>query len=157
MLNHPSLLLKNYMVNTLLELLNVPVPAAVARARNRFILLFNKVAKEIENERQTLLKKYGELDAQGNLQIDTATGHYKMKDVAAFEKEFDEMTSRTLAIPCIAEAKVDFIMVKQVLDQLETRLTVAQTTVYNEIMEAFEAWQNDNKPAAGSGADTQHA
>ena len=147
-LHHPTLLLKNYMVNTLLELLNIPLPANVARARNRFLLLFKSAATEIEAERQALLKKWGDLDAEGKLQIDQATGHYKMKDLAAFTKEFEEMTTRTRAIPCIANAYTDFLQIKNVLDTLETRLTVEQTTVYNEIMEAFEEWAKDpSKPA----------
>lgn len=138
-LNHNALILKNYMVNTLVELLGIPLQANLARARNRFIVLFNNTVNEINAERMVILKKYGELDEAGELKVGT-DGHYILKDKAAFDKEFEELTTRAVAIPCVGEMLTDFHMVKNILDTLETKLTVAETTVYDEIMKAFEEW-----------------
>jgi len=142
MLNHKPLILKNYMVNTLVELLGIPLQANIARARNRFVVLFTDSAKRIEDERQALLKEYGDLDEHGELQI-TTEGRFKLKDEEGFTKAFEEMTQRTLAVPCVAQQYTDFVQVKHILETIETRLTVAQTTIYDEIMTAFEEWAGE--------------
>lgn len=138
-LNHKPLILKNYMVNTLVELLGIPLPANAARARNRFILLFNDTAKHVEDERQRLLDLYTEKDEKGERKVGT-DGHFVLADEAAFQKEYEELTSRTLAVPCIGEQYTDFVSAMNILANLETRLTVAQTTIYDEIMKCFEEW-----------------
>lgn len=142
MQTYRPLVLKNYMLATMIELVSIPLAAPLARARNKFILLFNNTMQEVEAERQRILKKWGDLDKDGNLQVDPTTGNYRLTDKEAFTKEFEEMTSRTLAVQCVGdEIKGTFMAIKNVLATLETHLTVAQTTVYNEIMEAFEAWE----------------
>lgn len=138
-LEHKPLILQNYMVATLIELLGVPLAGQIARARNRFILLFNETAKEIEAERQKLLKEYGDLDEKGELKIGT-NGHYIMRDAEGFAKAFDELSKRTCYVPCKGEQLVDFHNIKNVLLNLELKLTVEQTTVYDEICKRFEEW-----------------
>lgn len=139
-LQHKPLILKNYMVNTLIELLGIPLQANVARSRNRFIMLFNETATHIESERQRLLQEYGVKDeTTGDLKVGT-DGHYEMTDKEAFTKAFEELTQRTLAVPCTGEQYVDFSRVRNILETLETRLTVAQTTIYDEIMNCFDDW-----------------
>lgn len=159
-MQYKPLILKNYMASTLVELVSIPLAAPLARARNKFILLFQETVKQVENERQALLMKYGDLDTEGKLQVGS-DGNYKLKDAVAFAKEFEEMTSRALAITCNGdELKGTFLMVKNILDNLETKLTVAQTTVYSEIMDAFEAWAAP-EAVGGSGGEgitaTDHA
>lgn len=156
MLNHKPLILKNYMVNTLVELLGIPLSAQTARARNRFVLLFNDTANAIEAERQALLKEYGDLDEKGELQVGT-NGRFKLKDEEGFAKAYEEMTQRTLAVPCNANQYTDFVQMKHVLDTLETRLTVAQTTIYDEIMTAFEEWAGKPPVEAGTEGEEEGA
>ena len=158
-MQYRPLVLKNYMVATLVELLGVPLAAPVARARNKFILLFQETMKEIEDERQKLLKKYGDLDKDGNLQTDLTTGSYKMRDMDGFTKEFEEMTSRALAVPCVGdELKGTFMQVKRILANLETKLDVQQSTVYGAIMDAFEEWERGPvEEASGATGAEEHA
>lgn len=159
-MQYKPLILKNYMANTIVELVGIPLPAPLARARNKFILLFQDTMTAIENERQALLKKHGDLDENGNLQIDPTTGNYKLKDAEAFAKDFEEMTMRTLAIPCNGdELRGTFLAVKQVLSTLETKLSVSEAKVYDDIMEAFEAWTGEptGKPSADEEGEIEHA
>ena len=141
-MNHGKLVLKNLVINTVVGLLSEPVVGKVARSRNRFILLLNDRLQEVKEAHMALLKKYGDLSDKGELQIDEENGTYKMKDKDAFEKEFDALMEQVLEIPCRAEQLVDFQCVHNMLANLDTKLTVAQTTIYEEIMSAFEAWSN---------------
>ena len=138
-MEHGTLVLKNYMINTLVELLSTPIAGQLARSRNRFIAKLSDIAHKLEDERIVLLKKYGELK-DGELQIDQETGSYKLTDKAAFEKEFEVLSKGTFELACKAEQLIDFKAVHQMLDTIQTPMTVATTTVYDEIMKAFEAW-----------------
>lgn len=144
-MNHGKLILKNYMINTLIELLSVPLAGQTARSRNRFILGLTDITHELEAERQTLLKKYGDLTPEGELQIDEKTGNYKLKDAEAFDAAFKELTERTFEMPCIAEKVVDFQAMHRTLETLETPMSVATTTVYEKIMQAFDTWAESQK------------
>ena len=137
-------MLKNYMVNTIIELLSTPLAGRAARSRNKFILLLTDTAKKLEDERQKLLKEFGDLDAAGELQIGE-DNQYKLKDKEAFEKAFAELTNGTFTLMCRAESLIDFQAVMQILDTLQTPMSVATTTIYNEIMEAFESWAESQK------------
>lgn len=136
-MNHGVLVLKNYMLNTLVQLLNVPVAGQAARARNRFLQALKGAADELEAKRMELLKKYGDLK-DGELQIEN--GHYKLTDKEAFDKEFADLQEGTLALQCKAEQLIDFQAVHRILNTLETKLTVDQTTVYDAICNSFDEW-----------------
>lgn len=143
-MNHGALTLKNYMLNTLLELLSIPLAGKLARSRNKFVLLFTSRTKMLEEKRIELLKSFGELTPEGELQIGE-DGHYKLKDKAGFETAFKNLTDEQFEMPCVAESVIDFRNMHQVLDTLETPMTVATTTVYEEIMTAFETWVESQK------------
>lgn len=142
-LEHGALVLKGYMVNTLVELLSLPLAGRTARARNRFIVLLTGVAKDLEESRQKLLREFGDLK-DGELQIGE-DNQYILKDKPAFDKAFEELTNSTFGIKCVAESLMDFQTVHQILDTLQTPMTVATTTVYEEIMKAFESWAESQK------------
>lgn len=141
-MDHGKFVLKNYLVNSIVELLSVPLPAALARTRNRFILLFGPQVKQIEETRMKLLKEFGDLDAEGNL-VQGDDGNYKMKDRPAFTAAYETVMEANFALEVRGEQLVDFNTAFQILETLDTKLNVAQTSAYDEIMQAFEAWKNN--------------
>lgn len=152
-MNHGKLVLKNYMINTLVELLSTPLAGQIARQRNRFIVMLYDRAKDLEAKRNELLKKYGDLTPEGELQSGD-DGQYKLKDVEGFEKEFAVMTQGTFELQCKAEQLMVFQTVHQILENLQTPMTVPTTTVYDEICTAFETWAESEKGDAALAVST---
>lgn len=140
-MEHGTLVLKNYMINTLIELLNLPLANQTARQRNKFILRLNKIAHELNDQRMVMLKKYGNLDEHGELKT-VEGGKYDLKDYDAFEKEYQVLMQEDFKLHCEGEDIVTFSAVENILQSLPTQLNVAQTTVYGEICDAFFAWSN---------------
>lgn len=144
-LTNKPLVLKNYQLGPMVKFLSLPLPGQAARARNRFILAFNKQITAIEDRRLALLKQHGDLDDKGELQIDTASGNFKLKDKEAFHKDYDALMREEYAAPCVGNALVDFRGAYGILKDLPTQLSVEETTIYDEIMTAFEAWAGDTE------------
>ena len=139
-MNHGTLVLKYGVINTLIELLSIPVAGAVARSRNRFILLFKDVAHEVESRRMDLVKKHANLDDK-NEPIIKGDGQYDLKDFPAFEADFKLLIAEEFKLPCIGEQLVDFQNIHKLLINLDTPLNVEQTRVYDQVLTAFEAWE----------------
>lgn len=139
-MQHGKLVLKNYMLNTLIELLNVPVAGQVARARNRFILRLNDQAHNLEERRMKLIKEFGVIDEVTKEPKIKPSGEYELKDAPAFEAAFKAQSDESYELPCVAEQLVDFQTVHSMLENSTVPLSIAQTTIYDEVLQAFEAW-----------------
>lgn len=128
---------KNYQIGPLLEFMNISLPNQAARARNRMIIFFGEPMKKVEEARQALLTKYCQLDEKKERVIGE-NGLYKLTDQAGFDKEYEELTHTIASFPITPSNKMDVDMVKDLILNLETKLSVKDTTVYNEICEVFE-------------------
>lgn len=140
MLDHGKLTFKNYMINTLVDLLNIPVAGQVARSRNRFIVKLSDPMKAAEDKRMALLEQYAE-KKDGKIFLDDKTNQYNLgENKEVFEAAFKELSDSTFEIPVVGEFVVDVQRVHTMLNTLDTPMSVATTHNYEEIMQVFEAY-----------------
>lgn len=139
MLDHGKIVFKNYMINTLVDLLSEPVSGQVARSRNRFITLLADPMKSAEAKRIALLEQYAVL-TDGKLVLDEKTQEYPLRDKEGFEKAFAELSQQEFDVPCVGEHLVDFQRVHTMLDTTAKAMSVSTTSTYEAIMQSFEAW-----------------
>ncbi len=89
--------------NTILKVINAELPIKIAFQINVMIDDLDDKLTKLENFRVNLVKKYGEEDAQGNLQVIP-------KNMQAFSQELKELM----------DSDVDFTPVKIPLDVFDT-------------------------------------
>ena len=133
-----KLKLSNYHLSPLINFLNEPLPALLAVPRNKLILLFGEKLTALNDSRDVLLKKWGDLDEHGELQVDMNSGTYKLTDKDKFTEEYDALQQTEITFDVIPANKAHFLALKNILVNFEKKLDVQETTLYAEILEAVE-------------------
>ena len=112
-------------VDTLNNLLKKPFPAKISYWISRFVSVIQSRSKEYFNTKQSLVKKYAELDEQGNVRAlpdnRVIWNKKKMDDGAAFTKEFAELLAIEVDLK-LGPVKVNL----EQLDELGVTITAAE-------------------------------
>lgn len=135
---HPPLVLKNLLINAFVELLDIPLAAKTARARNRVLNRITPHAKAFEEARLALIEKWGEKDPATGKPILMPNNHFKLTDEEGFNKDWEELRNTEISIAVEGEEMVDFHLVKDIFLNLETPMNVETTTSYELICQALE-------------------
>lgn len=142
------LVFKNYHADFLLMLLigrrgqPVMLHGADLRARNAFVKIIKQRSTEIEEARLDLIKQYAEKDKKGEPKIEkNEAGEevFKMKDMAAFQKELAEYRNEDFVIDLLPSNSETISAVKKLVLNSRMELTYDEGLVYDEICSAFEA------------------
>lgn len=140
-----SLTFKNYHIYSsnflkkapLIEILDVPLHGTQARSRNRIIKLIMDKAKEIEESRMELIKKYCKKDKNGELVLnDDKT--YKVEKMDEFSKEFTAMLEEDCILDVLPSNKTDLIAIKDVVLNSKINFDINGTNIYDDICKIFE-------------------
>lgn len=136
---------------TLVDWLSLPLHGKEARARNRVVRTFVEAAQQLDEDRLEIIKRFADLDADGNLQVideEFAPGKtrkvYKFKSPKerdAAEVEINEMKDEEFKLD-ITQANADDIAVARnlILNRVAEQFTFTfdETEVYDTVCAAFE-------------------
>lgn len=134
---YPALVLKNYLINSCVNFLDVPLPAQIARSRNRFLKALSPRAEEFETERMKLINQYAEKGTDEKPLV-MPNGNYKIKDQAAFDAAWKTLKEETATFDVLPSNMADFHVVKGIMLGLDTPMNVGETHDYEELCIAFE-------------------
>ncbi len=134
-----ALVLKNYHLRILFDILSAPLHGQEARSRNRVAKIFQAKFAALEEERMKLLEKYAKKDEKTKQMILDKTGkNYEMEDLPAFSKEYEEALGEDAIFDLLPSTRPDFVNAKKIVLAWAKPLTVAETDTYEEICQAFE-------------------
>ena len=145
-----TLTFKTYHVNPLgTWLQGLELPGKQSRARNRFITDFiGDKSKEIEEQRQTMLKKYAEKDDKGEPKMKKLPeGDQQVYDInpanlAKYNDEFVEYMGEDYIIDVTKAKEADIKVIADLVLNTEEKFVDKQgnlaATMYNEWCNVFE-------------------
>ena len=121
---------KNYQLELLSKMLDVPLHSEKARARNRFFKVVQSKASDKEKGRIDLLEKYGKLNKEEN--------RYDIKDLKKFNMEFTKLQQEVCIIDLLPSVKADMPAIKDILKNSKVEMNITETEIYEEIMTEIE-------------------
>lgn len=125
-----TLNLKNYQLETLAKILDVPLHSEKARARNRFYKILKSKIDDREKARIEILERLGKLNKEKN--------NYEIKNVKKFNEEFEKMQNEVCIIDLLPSVKADLPFIKEILEKTKVEMNITQTEIYEEILAEIE-------------------
>lgn len=125
-----ALNLKNYQLELLGTILDVPLHSERARARNRFYKIVQTKVGDKEKGRIELLEKYGKLNKEAH--------KYDIKDVKKFNEEWTKLQQEACIIDVLPSVKADLPIIKDILKNSKVEMNITDTEIYEEIMTEIE-------------------
>lgn len=133
-----ALMLKNYQINFLGSILDVPLHGKESRARGRFINLLQPRAKEIEVERVKLLKEFADKDDKGEPIIEGESYKLSKEGLEKFQKEYGELLSEDFIIDVLDSNRSDIATVKEIILNSKKEFGIVEGASYEQLCKNFE-------------------
>jgi len=141
-----TLTLKNYHLDGLNKILDVPLSGGEARKRSRFVKCLTERRQENEVNRQEILKKVCSKDEKGEPIIEVhgegqeQVKTFKLTDEAKaqFQKEFEEMVREDFVLEINAENLEEFKLAKKLVLECGIEFSGEESKLYDEVCNAFE-------------------
>ena len=131
------MIIKNSDIQSLVNfLVNEKLSGKTSRMRTRFVNLLNERLKEIEEFRLEIVEKYAEKDDEGK--PITNDNKYKIVDMEAFNKDYDELMNEEFIIDETHSKKDMLLSVKRILESTEMEFSGQEAFLYDKWCEAFE-------------------
>ena len=125
-----ALNLKNYQLELLSKMLDVPLHSERARTRNRFYKIVLTKADDKEKGRIELLEKYGKLNEKEK--------KYDITDMKKFNEEWTKLQQEACIIDVLPSIKADLPIIKDILKNSKVEMNITETEIYEEIMTEIE-------------------
>lgn len=141
-----GLTFKNYQLQVLAKLLDVPMHGQEMRSRTRFLRKLMELGDEVNNVRKDKLVELSEKDDNGKPKMKAdAPGQYDLspENLAKFQEFYKELMQENVVIDILASNVEDIRTVYNTLSKLPTALGAADAEEYELLMEAFEASKDD--------------
>lgn len=112
-----------------------------ARARNNIRKVILERASATEDQRMEIVKKYVEKDKEtGEPKLNPTTGRFDLLEPAKFNDEFMTLMMEQTSFDILPSNVGDWAIVKELMTtRFKSELTVEDTTVYEDVCQAFEA------------------
>lgn len=150
-----SLKFKNYHVNVMAELLNIPLHGYQARKTTQFLKLLTSQAQILEEERNKMLLEVCEKDEKGE-PILTITENGKNKEYTLtdeakkkFQEDYAKFVTEEFVLDILDSTKDAIEVAKKLILESEVDLdTQEKKIVYDEVCLVFETCEELSVPKA---------
>ena len=136
-----SMEFKNFQMQFLYSLLDIPLHGTECRARNRFVRIISERAGEIEKERIALNEKYAD---KKKPKLDNGNYNITPAKLEKFKKEYEDLMNEKFVIDILPSNKDDIGLVKNLIFNSQKGLNIFEGQMYEQICQAFETQQPNN-------------
>jgi hypothetical protein len=124
---------KNYQLELLSKMLDVPLHSEKARARNRFFKVVQPKIQTKNTEHDALLVKYGKKSDKEKNQFTI-----KPESLEKFSAEIKKLNNEPCIIDLLPSVKADMPAIKDILKNSKVEMNITETEIYEEIMTEIE-------------------
>jgi hypothetical protein len=129
--------LKYYMLQPIVQFLNIPLHSEKAIARNRIVKLISEKHEELEAVRMDLIKEHAEKDADGSPKMSEDKSHYIMKDDAAFDAEWQVLKNQEVVFDLLPSNRNYWRVAREIIKYTKEQMTYEKTEIWEAIVEAL--------------------
>ena len=137
--NQKAVKLKNYHLQYILGLLELPLHGADARKRNQFVALLRAPLLAIDDERAKIMKEYAEKDEKGEPKIKEGNVYdLTPENMQKANKEYLDLLNEDFVLDVLPSTQPIIEEAKKLLANTTREMDMREGALYDEVMSAFE-------------------